>query len=126
MPSATSQHLELPKRMVTALRAAEGDSHMADDVTPLGMLVRYWNLEVPTPDGTAPVMVNSYKCRTPAFGGTVSEEKIKDAFIGVSKKKIIDEAGGGTPTSMLSWVKLRRKPSRGCSRSSTSIATHLS
>ena len=39
-------------------------------------------------------MVNSYKCSTPAFGGTVNEELIKDAFIGVSKKKIIDEAGG--------------------------------
>jgi hypothetical protein len=48
----------------------------------------------PTLEGTAAVMVNSYKCSTPAFGGTVNEEKIKDAFIGVSKKKIIDEAGG--------------------------------
>ena len=67
---------------------------MADDLTPLGMLLRYWNLKVPTLEGTASVMVNSYKCSTPAFGGTVNEEKIKDAFIGVSKKKIIDEAGG--------------------------------
>jgi len=67
---------------------------MADDLTPLGMLLRYWNLKVPTLEGTASVMVNSYKCSTPAFGGTVNEEKIKDAFIGVSKKKIIDESGG--------------------------------
>jgi hypothetical protein len=89
--------MELPKRMVAAVRAGEGESRMADDVTPLGMLLRYWNLKVPTPDGTAPVMVNSYKCSTPAFGGTVNEEKIKDAFISVSKKKIIDEAGGPHP-----------------------------
>jgi len=89
--------MELPKRMAAALRAAEGESHMADDVTPLEMLLRYWNLKVPTPEGAAPVMVNSYKCSTPAFGGTVNEEKIKDAFIGVSKKKILDEAGGPHP-----------------------------
>ena len=86
--------MELPKRMAAALRAPEGESRMADDLTPLGMLLRYWNLKVPTPEGTASVMVNSYKCSTPAYGGTVDEEKIKDAFIGVSKKKIIDEAGG--------------------------------
>ena len=89
--------MDLPQKMAAVLRAAEGESHMADDVTPLGMLLRYWNLKVPTPEGTAPVMVNSYKCSTPAFGGTVNEEKIKDAFIGVSKKKIIDEAGGPHP-----------------------------
>jgi hypothetical protein len=70
---------------------------MADDVTPLGMLSRYWNLKVPTPEGTASVLVNSYKCSNPAFGGTVNEEKIKDAFLGVSKYKIVDEAGGADP-----------------------------
>ena len=94
MPSATGRHMELSKRMAAALRAPEGESRMADDLTPLGMLLRYWNLKVPTLEGTASIMVNSYKCSTPAFGGTVNEEKIKDAFIGVSKKKIIDEAGG--------------------------------
>jgi hypothetical protein len=94
MPSATGRHMELSKRMAAALRAPERESRMADDLTPLGMLLRYWNLKVPTPEGTASVMVNSYKCSTPAYGGTVNEEKIKDAFIGVSKKKIIDEAGG--------------------------------
>lgn len=94
MPSATGRHMELSKRMAAALRAPEWESRMADDLTPLGMLLRYWNLKVPTLEGTASVMVNSYKCSTPAFGGTVNEEKIKDAFIGVSKKKIIDEAGG--------------------------------
>jgi hypothetical protein len=83
--------------MVATVRAAEGESRMADDVTPLGMLLRYWNLKVPTSDGTAPVMVNSYKCSNTLFGGTVNEEKIKDAFISVSKKKIIDEAGGPHP-----------------------------
>jgi len=70
---------------------------MGYDMTPLKMLMRYWNLEVVTPEGKAQIMVNSYKCRTPAFGGTVNEEKIKDAFIGVSKKKIIDESGGPLP-----------------------------
>jgi hypothetical protein len=94
MRLAMKRHVEFPKRMAAAPGAAERESRMADDVTPLGMLVRYWNLKVSTPDGTAPIMVNSYKCSTPAFGGTVNEELIKDAFIGVSKKKIIDEAGG--------------------------------
>lgn len=70
---------------------------MADDVTPVSMLLRYWSLKVPTLEGTASVGVHSYKCRTPAYGGTVNEERIKDAFIGVSKKKIIDEAGGSSP-----------------------------
>ena len=54
MPSATSRHMDLPQKMAAVLRAAEGESHMADDVTPLGMLLRYWNLKVPTPEGTAP------------------------------------------------------------------------
>ncbi len=67
---------------------------MAADYTPLNMLVRYWGLKVPTPDGPVRICVNSYKCRTPAYGGTAEEEKIKDAFIGVSKSKIISEAGG--------------------------------
>jgi hypothetical protein len=70
---------------------------MAQDMTPLKMLMRFWNLEVSTPDGSAQIMVNSYKCRTPAYGGTVNEEKIKDAFIGISKKKIIEESGGPYP-----------------------------
>ena len=70
---------------------------MADEVTPVRMLMRYWSLKVPTVDGVASVAVNSYKCSTPAYGGTVNEEKIKDAFIGVSKHKIIGEAGGAVP-----------------------------
>lgn len=70
---------------------------MAGDVTPVTTLLRFWNLKVPTPEGTASIGIRSYKCRTPAYGGTVDEEKIKDAFIGVSKKKIIDEAGGASP-----------------------------
>jgi hypothetical protein len=80
-----------------AVRGRQGESRMADDVTPVRMLLRYWSLKVPTPDGTASVSVHSYKCRTPAYGGTVNEEKIKDAFIGVSKKKIIEESGGPYP-----------------------------
>jgi hypothetical protein len=83
--------------MAAATRAAERERRMADDVTPVSMLLRYWSLKVPTLEGTASVGVHSYKCRTPAYGGTVNEERIKDAFIGVSKKKIIDEAGGSNP-----------------------------
>jgi hypothetical protein len=83
--------------MAAATRAAERESRVADDVTPVSTLLRYWSLKVPTLEGTASVGVHSYKCRTPAYGGTVNEERIKDAFIGVSKKKIIDEAGGSNP-----------------------------
>ena len=83
---------------------------MADDVTPLGTLVRYWNLRVATPDGTASICVNSYKCRTPAYGGTVNEEKYRLVFVGVPCypifrrfNELFSEWGGAFVSSTYLW-----------------------
>ena len=67
----------------------------SDKIFPLGVLIDYWNLQPDIPgSGKIRICVNSYKCRNPAFGGTVKEEMIKDAFLGASKWKIVAEAGG--------------------------------
>lgn len=53
---------------------------MATDFWPLDMLDRDRNLSAATPAGTFPVSIMSYKCSNPAYGGTVNDQKIKNAF----------------------------------------------
>src|SRR5262245_57654194 len=67
-----------------------GLGYTADVYYPEELLDEYHSLSVP--GGT--VRVNKYRCSRKDYGGTADAEEIKDGFIGASKSKIIQEAGG--------------------------------
>jgi hypothetical protein len=64
---------------------------------PSDLLKEYRSIAVTTPQGSTTIAVKQYRCRNPAYGGTVDAEEVKDGFLGVSKSAIITEAGGAGP-----------------------------
>lgn len=64
---------------------------------PTDLLSEYRSIQVTTDQGPATISVNKYRCRNPAYGGTVDAEEVKDGFLNVSNRKIIGEAGGAVP-----------------------------
>jgi hypothetical protein len=66
-------------------------------LTPSDFLDEYHHISVATQQGSFTIAVNKYRCSTPEFGGTVDAEEVKDGFLGITNKGIIDEAGGVGP-----------------------------
>lgn len=64
---------------------------------PTDMLEDFKSISLTTDRGSTTIAVNSYRCRNPAYGGTADAEQVKDGFIGVSNRAIINQAGGAVP-----------------------------
>lgn len=64
---------------------------------PSDMLEDFKNISFTTDRGAVMIAVNKYRCRNPSYGGTADAEEVKDGFIGVSNRAIINESGGAVP-----------------------------